>query len=252
MRGAAGWRTCWPPSKNAKLLAPDRLERAAASRDHRSALEVARLTPADVNCGRPGAPVRAGDSSHAARAVSQCPDVDGGASRGACGIGILSIAVRAATVLTLDRDGDFRSAARWRAQATNCTWKKICIIRIRSATSTAASPSCSDSTPARTSTKSSGSPPPIRASSFLPLFEEMLGSRGDWPLHQSQLFRFRSSEPGWLQREVLLAPGSRRWRRDSREAARATRRGIAARHRARGVCAWPARARIYAWPAAWP
>jgi carbamoyltransferase len=107
----ASW---WRRSKNARWLAsptPDALPQAAIP----SALEVAGLTPADVNCValvRPFAQqihltLRAQfpnaqtlmvehHAAHAASAYYPSPFDE-------------------ATVLTLDRDGDFRSAARWHA-----------------------------------------------------------------------------------------------------------------------------------------
>ena len=143
-------------------------------------LEVARLTPADVNCIAlvrpfpqeihltlrsrfPGAQVVMVEhhAAHAASAYYPSPFED-------------------ATVLTLDRDGDFRSAARWRASGNELHLEKDCYYPdslgdlYSRVTELLGFNAGSDEHKVQwLSTADSGE-------HFLPLFEEILGG-SDWP-----------------------------------------------------------------------
>ena len=148
-----------------------------------------------------------------------------------------------ATVLTLDRDGDFRCGARWRAPATNCSSKRICIIPIRWAISTAASRNCSDSTREPMSTKSSGFRPPMRRA-VSAAFRRDSGNRATGPRIDRSFFDSDRLQPGRLQREVLLSASACEDGAEIPEALRAPlAAGLAARHRTTWCCAWPAPAR---------
>ena len=100
-------------------------------------LQIARLTPEQVDCRRCRAAVRAADTSATsavARAVPECAACPGGASHGACRFGMVSRRPSTdATVLTLDRAGDLRCGARWHGDGAGLADStRRCSTRIRS------------------------------------------------------------------------------------------------------------------------
>ncbi len=155
-----------------------------------------------------------------------------------------------ATVLTLDRDGDFRSAARWRASGNQLHLEKdlyypdsLGDLYSRVTELLGFNAGSDEHKVQWLSTADSGE-------QFLPLFEEIAGLERV-ALHQSQLLRFGSFEPGRLQRKILFALGLEDGAEIPEELRAPSSRGIATRHRKRACCAWPARPKSCAWPAAW-
>ncbi len=182
--------------KVARQPTVDALPQAAIA----SALEVAGLTPADVNCialVRPFAQqlhltVRAQfpnaqtlmvehHAAHAASAYYPSPFED-------------------ATVLTLDRDGDFRSAARWHAQGNQLQLEKdlyypdsLGDLYSRVTELLGFSPGSDEHKVQWLSSADSGE-------QFLPLFEEILGS-GAWPcINRSFFDSDRLSQGGFSEK----------------------------------------------------
>ena len=191
--------------KVARYATADALPQAAIG----SALEVARLTPADVNCValvRPFAPqihltLRAQfpnaqtlmvehHAAHAASAYYPSPFDE-------------------ATVLTLDRDGDFRSAARWRASGHQLQLEKdlyypdsLGDLYSRVTELLGFNAGSDEHKVQWLSTADSGE-------QFLPLFEELLGS-SDWSRCRLLIrwSRYHTAPP-W-------SPTARRWSRMAR------------------------------------
>ena len=233
--------------KVARQTTADALPQAAIT----SALEVAKLTPADVNCValvRPFAQqihltLRAQfpnaqtlmvehHAAHAASAYYPSPFED-------------------ATVLTLDRDGDFRSAARWHAQGNQLQLEKdlyypdsLGDLYSRVTELLGFNAGSDEHKVQWLSSADSGE-------QFLPLFEEILGSEADWPcINRSFFDADRLSQGGFSEKFY-----SRLGLEDGAEIPEKLRAPLAAglQHAIEHVVlrmAGPLR--TCAWPAAWP
>ena len=130
------------------VAAPDPLGRArrAAGALHRHVPATGRREAGAGGRGRRGPPGSASRDFHlqAARAVSQQPHHRGGASPAHAASAYYPSPFEEATVLTLDRGGDFRCGSRWRgARRAASRSSTSSTLRIPSATSTGASPNCS-------------------------------------------------------------------------------------------------------------
>ena len=104
--------------------------------------------------------------------------------------------------------------------------------------------------PAPMNTKCSGFPRRIPASSFCPLFEEILGG-SEWPcINRSFFDADRLSQGGFSEKfyERLGLEGGADIPVDT---PRADRSRTATRHRGALCCAWPDLRRIFAWRVVW-
>ena len=107
-------------------------------------------------------------------------------------------------MLTLDRDGDFRCGARWRASGNQLHLEKELYYPDSLGDLYSRVTELLGFGAGRTNTKCSGCPPRDSGEQFLPLFEELLGSQR-LAVHRPHFFDSGSLEPRRLQREILRA-----------------------------------------------
>ena len=100
-------------------------------------------------------------------------------------------------------------------------------------------------------TKSSGCPPPIRASTFLPLFDEILGS-SDWPCINLSFFDSDRLSQGGFSEKFYSRLGIEDGAEIPGIAPRASSRRTATTLSKTWFCGWPAPPRTCVWPGAWP
>ena len=241
----------WSPrSKSEKWPArcrPGALPQAAIA----IALRGGRLTPADVNCV---ALVRPFAQEIHLTLRAQFPNAQiahGGASRGARRIGLLSVAIRRR------HRADARSRRRFPFRRPLARIGQPAPVGKRSVLSGFARRSVQPrdgvarlQRRSATNTKSSGCRPPIPASSFLPLFEEILGS-SDWPCINRSFFDSDRLSQGGFSEKFYSRLGIDDGAGNSRSTPSAARGRAATRHRKRWCCVWPGRRKICASPAAW-
>ena len=138
-----------------------------------------------------------------------------------------------ATVLTLDRDGDFRSAARWRASHNELHLEKDLYYPDSLGDLYGRVTELLGFQAGADEHKVQWLSACEHGEAYVSLFEEILG-KGDWPSIDRILVRCRPADTRRIQREILSATGFGRWSGYSGRDESSSCRGSAARHRADG------------------